>query len=110
MTTYAHTLVALTSSTLVMAPEDVYNMDEIDLIYCAQPNKTLAQRKVCGHKIKKDRLTIALAIHTIDTDKLKHVIIYKSLCPIFFGRWFPTYCVWWFANQMTWMTSNLFES
>ena len=34
-----------------MALKDVYNMDEIDLFYCAQPDKTLMQGKFCGHKI-----------------------------------------------------------
>ena len=34
-----------------MAPEDVSNVDEIGLFYCAQPNKTPVQGKVCGHKI-----------------------------------------------------------
>ena len=77
---------------------------------CAQPNKTLAQGKVCGRKIQKDCLTLALAINTTSIDKLKFVINYKSLCPRCFGRWLPTNYVWWFANQMAWMTSCVFES
>ena len=43
-------------------------------------------------------------------DKLKHVIIYKSLQPRCFGRWLPTYYMCWFANQTTWMTSDVFDS
>ena len=93
-----------------MAPEDVYNMDETGLFYRAQPNKTLAQGKVCGRKIQKDHLTLALVVNMTYTDKLKPVIIYKSLRPRCFGRWLPTNYVWWFANQMAWMTSNVFES
>ena len=37
----------MTSSALVLALEDDYNMDEIGLFYYAQPNKTLAQGKIC---------------------------------------------------------------
>ena len=45
MTTFAHKTIctqfdkALISSALVMAPQDVYNMDETGLFYNAQPNK-----------------------------------------------------------------------
>ena len=99
----------MTSSTLVMAPEDVYNVVEIGLFYHVRPNKTLAQGKVHGLKIQKDRLTLALVVNTTCSDKSKHVIIYKFLHPTCFGRWFPTYYVWWLANQMAWMTSNVFK-
>ena len=58
------------------------------VLYRAQPNKTLVQVKVCGRKIWKDRLTLALVVNMTCTDKLKHVIIYKSLRPICFGRSF----------------------
>lgn len=43
------------------ASEDVYNMDEIGLFYQVQSNNTLAQGKVKKRKIKKDRVTLALA-------------------------------------------------
>jgi hypothetical protein len=43
------------------------------------------------------------------TNKLKLVIIYKYLHPRCFERWLPTNYVWWFANQMAWMT-DVFES
>ena len=100
----------MTSSALGMAPEDVYNIDETSLFYHAQPNKTLAQRQVCGHKFQKDHLSIALVVNTTCSDKLKPMIIYKTLCPRCFGRWLSTNYVWWFENQMTWMTSYVFES
>ena len=35
----------MTSSALVLTPEDVYNVDETILFYCAQPNKRLIARK-----------------------------------------------------------------
>ena len=86
-----------------MALEYVYNMDKIGLYYYAQPNKTLAQGKVRGCKILKDHLTLALVVNTTSTDKMKPMIIYKSLHPRCFGRWLPTQYVWWFANQTAWM-------
>ena len=93
-----------------MALEDVYNMDDFGLFYRSQPNKTQVQGKVHECKIKKDHLTPALAVNMTNTDKLKLVINYKSLHPRCFGRWLPTYYVRWFANQTTWMTSDVFES
>jgi hypothetical protein len=83
-----------------MELEYVYNMDEIGLFYCAQPNKTLAQGKVHGCKMWKDCFTLALVVNTTSIDKMKPMIILKSLHPICSGRWLPTYYVWWFANQM----------
>ena len=39
-----------------MAPKDVCNMEEIALLYCAQPNKTLEQGEVhaLGAKYKRN--------------------------------------------------------
>ena len=93
-----------------MAPEDIYNMDEIVLFYHVQSNKTLAQWKVRGCKIQEDNLTLALAINTTYTGNLKPMIIYISLHPRCFWRWLSTNYVWWFANQMAWMTSDVLES
>jgi len=75
---------------LVMTPEDVYNMDETSLFYCAQPSK----EKSMATKIQKHRLTLALVINTIGSDKLELMIIYKSLCPSCFGRWLPRDYIW----------------
>jgi hypothetical protein len=91
-----------------MALEDVTLW--MRMVYYAKPNKTLAQGKVRGHKIQKNNLILNLVIHMTCIDKLKVVIIYKALHPRCFGRWLPTNYVWWFANQMAWMTSYTFES
>ena len=49
-----------------MAMENVYNMSETGLFYCAQPNKTLVQGKICGRKMQQDSLTLTfvVSIHT----------------------------------------------
>ena len=54
-----------------MLPKDVYNMDEIAIFYCTQPNKTPAQGKHCGCKIQKVRLTLALVVNTTGTYKFE---------------------------------------
>ena len=84
--------------------------NKTDLIYYPQPKKTLMQGKVCERKSHNDHLTFALVVNTRGANKLKHVIIYKSLCPRCFGRWLPTDYALWFANQMAWMTSYVFKS
>ena len=70
----------------------------------------IAQGKICGHKIQNDRLTFALVGNTTYTHQLKPMIMYKSLCPRCFGRSLSTIYLWWFANQTTLMTSNIFKS
>ena len=69
----------------------------------------IAQGKVCGHKMQKDLLTLALVVNMTSTNKLKPMIFYKFLHPSCFGRWLPIDYMWWFANPMAWMTSNVFE-
>ena len=81
------------------------------LVYLLCPTKQdIAQGKVCVCKNQKDHLTLAFVINTTCTDKLKPRIIYISLRPRCFGRWLPTYYVWWFTNRMAWMTSHVLES
>ena len=93
-----------------MTMEDVYNMDETGLFYCAQPNKTLSARKSLWVQNSKGWSHFCSCCNTTCIDKLKPVIIYKSLRSRCFGSWLPRYYVWWFANQMAWMASNVLES
>ena len=52
------------------------------LVYLSCPTKQdKEQGKVRVYKIQKDCLTLALVVNTTCTNKLKPVIIYKSLCP-----------------------------
>ena len=91
-------------------PEDVYNLDETCLYFRAQPAKTLAQGKLKGRKIQDDRLTLAIAVNSTGTNKLKLLVIHKSQQPRYFGRWSPSDIVYWHANTTTWMRSNIFET
>ena len=78
------------------------------ILSCPTKQDTSA-RKRSWVQIQKDRLKLAFVVNTTCGDKLKHVFICKSLHPRCFGRWFPTYYVWWYANQMAWMTPNVFK-
>ena len=51
--------------------EDVFNMDETGLYFRARPNKTLTQRKVKDRRLQKKRVTLALAVNSTETNKLK---------------------------------------
>ena len=86
----AHDMTKMPLLIACYALEDVYNMDETNSFYHAQPSKTPVQGKVHGHKIQKDHLNLALVVNTISTNKLKHLNIYKSLSPRCLGRWLPT--------------------
>jgi hypothetical protein len=84
-------------------PEDVYNMDETRLYLRAYHNKTLARGKVKGRKLQKKRVTLAFAIDSTGTYKLKLLVIYTSKPPRCFGRWQPHEYVRWHSNkQLGW--------
>jgi hypothetical protein len=67
--------------------EDIYNMDETGLYFRAHHNKTLAQGKMKGWKLQKERVT--LVVNSTGIDKLKLLVICMSEQPRCFGRWQP---------------------
>jgi hypothetical protein len=69
--------------------EDVYNTDETKLYFKVHPNKTLAQGKVKGQKLQKERVT--LVVISTGIDNLKLLIIYSSKQPQCFGRFMSTF-------------------
>ena len=80
-------------------PEDVYNMNETKLYFRAQPIKTLAQRKVEGRKLQKERVTLALVVNSTGINKLKLFVIYMSKQQRSFGRWQPHEYVRWHSQN-----------
>jgi hypothetical protein len=78
-------------------------MDEIGLYFRAHPNKMLAQGKVKGRKLQKERVTLTLVVDSTGTNKLSLLMIYTSKQPRCFGRWQPHEYVWWHSNKTTWM-------
>ena len=73
------------------------------ILFCPTKQETKRTETFVGWKFTKN-------VSLTGTNKLKHETIYNSLCPKCFERWLPTNYVWWFTNQMSWMTSNVFES
>ena len=56
-------------------------MDETELYFRANPNKTLAQGQAKGQKLHKECVTIVLVVNSTGTDKLKLLVIYMSKQP-----------------------------
>ena len=102
----ARCLISRNLFTLVMPPYDDYDMDENGSFYRAQQNMTPSARKSLWVQPSEGCPTLALVINTTCSD----TIVYKSLGPKYFGSWLPTNYMWWFANQMSWMTSYVFDS
>ena len=63
-----------------------------------------------GQKLQKERVTLALVVNSIGTDKLKLLVIYTSRQPRRFGRWQPHEYIWWHSNKTTWMKGDIFEA
>jgi len=61
--------------------KDVFNVDETALFYRATPDRSLAlSKEQCkGGKKSKERLTVLLCSNWTGTEKLKPVVIGKSL-------------------------------
>ena len=51
------------------------------LYFGVHPNKILAQGKVKGRKLQKERVTLAFVVNSTITDKLKLLVIYTSKQP-----------------------------
>ena len=60
------------------AAEDIYNFDEMGLFYKAQPNRTIAEGKVRGRRIPKDRITIGCGVNVLGSNRLPLVLVHKS--------------------------------
>jgi hypothetical protein len=90
---------------------NVFNFDETGLLYKALPNRTLAEGKVKGKKLSKERMTLGLACNADGSEKLKMVVVHKSKRPRCFGRTFdPDTLVHWFSNKTAWMQSGVFAT
>lgn len=91
-------------------PSDIYNLDETGLFFRLQPDKTLCfrQENCSGGKKSKERLTVLLGSNMLGTDKLKPVVIGKSLKPRCFSN-VKSLPVIYRANSKAWMTSTIWE-
>ena len=76
------------------ALKDIFNFDETGLLYCLEPNKTLASGPVKGTKKCKDRISVGLCANADGSEKLVPVLIHKAKKPHCFSNGFnPETCV-----------------
>ena len=89
---------------------DIYNMDETALYYKLQPGHTIADRKVMGSKLSKERITIAFCVNADGSHKLKPIIINKAARPRSFGKLFnPNTISYYYSNNKAWMNMIIFK-
>ena len=72
--------------------------------------KTLAQGKVKGRKLQKNRVPLVIVVNSAGIDKLKLLVSYTSKQAQCFERWQPHEYVWWHSNKTTWMKGDIFEA
>ena len=89
---------------------DIFNADELGLLYRCLPDKSLAfvQDQCKGGKASKDRLTVLLCA-SVSGEKLTPLVIGKALHPrVFRNLNIQKLPVTWQANRNAWMTSAIF--
>ncbi|ESO94078.1 hypothetical protein LOTGIDRAFT_83307, partial [Lottia gigantea] len=87
--------------------ENIFNIDETDLLFKLGPTYTLAS--VSSVKCSKERITVALCANATGTMKIKPFVIGKTRRPHSFGMYFnPELYVRYRFNAKAWMTSELF--
>ena len=94
-------------------PDRIYNADETGLFWKMQPKRSLVCKGEDGRggKGSKERVTLLLASNMSGTDKLRPLVINKSLRPRAFGRnrgQSANLPVDWDANKTAWMTAEIF--
>ena len=90
------------------APEDVFNVDETGLFYRMPPSKSLAQGPRQGTKQYKDQITVALCTNSDGSDRLKPLVIGKSVQPRCFRDFMSSSYVSYY-NKKAWMTGYIFS-
>ncbi|XP_058877789.1 tigger transposable element-derived protein 6-like [Acipenser ruthenus] len=87
---------------------DIYSMDESGLFFRMEPNAALGP--VSGKKRNTQRLTVALCVNALGTDKRKPLVVWECKRPHCFERDFdPNRVCCWRWNENARMTALLFE-
>jgi hypothetical protein len=85
-------------------------MDETGLFYRLLPSTTRASKRPEGHKISKERITLALCVSATG-EILKPIIIGKSANPRCFNNpeFYPQNFCHYYHNSSAWMTKSIFK-
>ncbi|CAF4213616.1 unnamed protein product [Rotaria sordida] len=92
--------------------KNIFNCDETGLFYKLLPDKSLTlDRESCkGGKKSKDRISILFCCNSTGEEKLKPLVIGKSLKPRCFKNInVDKLPVHWYANKSAWMNTKIFD-
>ncbi|EPY77151.1 tigger transposable element-derived protein 4 [Camelus ferus] len=91
-------------------PKNVFNVKETALLYRMLPTKTFAFKgETCSiGKLCKDRITLVVGTNMDGSEKLPLLVIGKNKNPHCF-KGIKSLPVYYEANKMAWMTSDVFE-
>ena len=85
--------------------DELYNINEVALFYCALGNKSFGTNNFKGTKDCKDRISLALLVDATCTNKFKLVGIGKAKNPRAFANWNYKNEIIYYSNKKGWITS-----
>lgn len=92
------------------ALRDVYNLDETGLFFRMLPDRSLTTKdKTKGIKKPKERISVMLCCNADGTDKLRPLVIGKSLNPRCFKQFNPKLYCDYYANKKAWMVNGILQ-
>lgn len=93
----------------VYSEDNIYNLDETGLFYKLIPSKTFCKTAKPGYKNFKDRVSIMLCTNYSGSDKLKAVLIGKSVKPRCFKGFDHSLKIQYKSSKRAWMTAEIFN-
>lgn len=93
------------------ASKDIFNVCEFGLFFKVMPDKsTVYKNNICSNgELSEERLTVLICANSDGTEKLKPLVIGKSLKPKCFTN-IKTFPCEYIAQKQVWMTSEHFSS
>ncbi|CAI5974460.1 unnamed protein product [Closterium sp. NIES-64] len=89
-------------------PHDTFNLDETALWLSVLPQKTYSNARIPGHKVSKERLTVAFLVNADGSHVFRPLVISKARRPHDFRPDYdPEAVCYWRHNAKGWMTSAL---
>ena len=89
---------------------DVYNLDETGLFFRMLPDRSLTTKdKTKGAKKPKERISVMLCCNADGSDKLRALVIGKTLNPRCFKQFNPKLYCDYYANKKAWMVNGILQ-